>query len=334
MIHAAAILISALVLDLILGDPPFRFHPVRLIGSTISGLERLFLRLGWSGLVGGALLATSTIAVFLGLYLAVRSFLGRLHPFITSVLDLYLAYSFLALKDLLNHATPVAEALARSDLTQARTALQKIVGRDTSNLDTQAVVRGAVESVAENFVDGVLSPMFWYTFLAVLSHVFGCPAPAAAGILSMLSFKVISTLDSMVGYRSKHYLLFGRPAARLDDLANFLPARLSLIILYIGAVFSGDSAWEGWKIALRDRRKHPSPNAGHPESFVAGALGIKLGGPSFYQEGVVDKPWLGSGDGQPDLSHIRSCCRLVYRSSWVSVFIFSAFLLCSSVFPP
>jgi adenosylcobinamide-phosphate synthase len=334
MIHAAAILISALVLDLILGDPPFRFHPVRLIGSTISGLERLFLRLGWSGLVGGALLATSTIAVFLGLYLAVRSFLGRLHPFIASVLDLYLAYSFLALKDLLNHATPVAEALARSDLTQARTALQKIVGRDTSNLDTQAVVRGAVESVAENFVDGVLSPMFWYTFVAVLSHVFGCPAPAAAGILSMLSFKVISTLDSMVGYRSKHYLLFGRPAARLDDLANFLPARLSLIILYIGAVFSGDSAWEGWKIALRDRRKHPSPNAGHPESFVAGALGIKLGGPSFYQEGVVDKPWLGSGAGQPDLSHIRRCCGLVYRSSWVSVFIFSAFLLCSSVFPP
>jgi len=334
MIHATAILIAALVLDLILGDPPFPFHPVRLTGSTISGLERLFLRLGWSGLVGGALLAASTITVFLGLYLALRSFLGRLHPFLASVLDLYLAYSFLALKDLLNHATPVAQALAMSDLPQARTALQKIVGRDTSNLDREGVVRGAVESVAENFVDGVLSPMFWYTFVAVLSHVFGCPAPAAAGILAMLSFKVISTLDSMVGYRSNHYLLFGRPAARLDDLANFLPARLSLIILYIGAVFSGESGREGWKIALRDRRKHPSPNAGHPESFVAGALGIKLGGPSAYQEGVVEKPWLGSGDGQADPSHIRRCCRLVYRSSWVSVFIFSAFLLCSSVFSP
>jgi len=332
MIHAAAILISALVLDLILGDPPFRFHPVRLIGSTISGLERLFLRLGWSGLVGGALLAASTIAVFLGLYLAVRSFLGRLHPFLASVLDLYLAYSFLALKDLLHHATPVAQALARSDLTQARTALQQIVGRDTSNLDTEGVVRGAVESVAENFVDGVLSPMFWYTFVAVLSHVLGCPAPAAAGILSMLSFKVISTLDSMVGYRRDHYLLFGRPAARLDDLANFLPARLSLIILYIGALFSGDSGREGWKIALRDRRKHPSPNAGHPESFVAGALGIKLGGPSVYQEGVVDKPWLGTGDVELGPEHIHRSCRLVNRSSWISLSIFSAFLLLSSVF--
>jgi len=332
MIHAAVILISALVLDLILGDPPFRFHPVRLIGSTITALERLFIRLGWSGQVGGALLAASTIAVFLGLYLAVRSFLGRLDPFLASVLDFYLAYSFLALKDLLKHATPVAQALARSDLTQARTALQKIVGRDTSNLDKEGVVRGAVESVAENFVDGVLSTMFWYTFVAVLSHVSGCPSPAAAGVVGMLGFKAISTLDSMVGYRSDRYLLFGRPAARLDDLANFLPARLSLIILYIGAFFSGESARQGWKIALRDRRKHPSPNAGHPESFVAGALGIKLGGPSVYQEGVVDKPWLGTGDVELGPEHIHRSCRLVNRSSWISLSIFSAFLLLSSVF--
>jgi adenosylcobinamide-phosphate synthase len=319
MIHAAAILISALVLDLILGDPPCRFHPARLIGSTISGLERLFLRLGWSGLVGGALLVSGTIAIPVGLYLAVRSFLGRLHPFLALVLDLYLAYSFLALKDLLNHATPVAQALAGGDLAQARALLQKFVGRDTSNLDTQGVVRGAVESVAENFVDGVLSPMFWYTLVAVLSHWSGCPSPAAAGVLGMLGFKVISTLDSMVGYRSGHYFLFGRPAARLDDLANFLPARLSLIILYIGAIFSGESAREGWKIALRDRLKHSSPNAGHPESFVAGALGIKLGGPTVYPDGTVDKPWLGGGDEEVGPQHIRRSCRMVFRSSWVAV---------------
>jgi len=332
MIHAAAILIAALLLDLILGDPPLRFHPVRLIGSTITALEKLFLRLGWSGLMGGSLLASGTIAVFFGLYLAARSFLGRLHPFLASVLDLYLAYSFLALKDLLKHAVPVAQALAMSDFSQARTALQKIVGRDTSNLETEGVVRGAVESVAENFVDGVLSPMFWYTLFAVLSHLFGCPAPAAAGIVGMLGFKAISTLDSMVGYRRDHYLLFGRPAARLDDVANFLPARLSLIILYIGAFFSGENARQGWKIALRDRRKHPSPNAGHPESFVAGALEIRLGGPSVYPDGTVDKPWLGNGDVELGPEHIHRSCRLVYRSSWISLSIFSAFLLLSSVF--
>jgi adenosylcobinamide-phosphate synthase len=319
MIYAAAILIAALVLDLILGDPPFSFHPVRLIGSTITTLEKLFLRLGWSGLIGGALLVSSTVVVSLGLYLAVRSFLDRLHPFLASALDLYLAYSFLALKDLLNHATPVAQALAEGDLNRARTALQKIVGRDTSNLDTQGVARGAVESVAENFVDGVLSPMFWYTFVAGFSHLFGCPSPAAAGVFGMLTFKVISTLDSMIGYRSDHYLFFGRPAARLDDVANFLPARLSLIILYMGAVFSEERARDGWKIALRDRRKHPSPNAGHPESFVAGTLGIKLGGPAVYQEGMVDKPWLGNGGQELGPEHIRRSCRMVYRSSWVAL---------------
>jgi adenosylcobinamide-phosphate synthase len=334
MIHAAVILISSLVLDLIFGDPPFLFHPVRLIGATISGAERIFLRLGWSGLIGGTVLTSGTIAVSLGLYLAVRIFLGRLHPFLTSVLDLYLACSFLALKDLLEHATPVAQALTRGDLPEARTALQKIVGRDTSSLDTQGVARGAVESVAENFVDGVLSPMFWYTLVAVLSHVLGCPSPAAAGIFGMLTFKVINTLDSMVGYRREHYLLFGRPAARLDDVANFLPARLSLIILYIGAVFSGERARDGWRIALRDRRKHPSPNAGHPESFVAGALGIQLGGPSVYQGSVTDKPWLGEGDEVLAPEHIRRCCRLVYRSSWVAALLFTTVLVIfSNVFP-
>jgi adenosylcobinamide-phosphate synthase len=327
MIYAAAILISALVLDLILGDPPFPLHPVRLIGSAISGLERLFLRLGWSGLIGGSLLVSGTLVVSLGLYLAVHSFLRRLHPFLASVLDLYLAYSFLALKDLVSHATPVAQALARSDLMQARTALQKIVGRDTSNLDTQGVVRGAVESVAENFVDGVLSPMFWYTLPATLSYLAGCPSPVAAGILTLLCFKVISTLDSMVGYRSNHYLLFGRPAARLDDLANFLPARLSLIILYLGALFSGESAREGWKIALRDRLKHPSPNAGHPESFMAGTLGIKLGGPAVYQEGIVDKPWLGNGGQELGPEHIRRSCRMVYRSSWAALALMTVLLV-------
>jgi adenosylcobinamide-phosphate synthase len=242
-------------------------------------------------------------------------------------LDLYLAYSCLALKDLCKHAEPIAETLARSDLTQARTELQKIVGRDTADLNTEGVARGAVESVAENFVDGVLSPLFWYSLIAVFSHVFGCPAPAAAGIVGMLGFKAISTLDSMVGYRRGHYLLFGRPAARLDDLANFLPARLSLIILSIGAVLSGEQAMAGWKTSRRDRLKHPSPNAGHSESFVAGAFGIRLGGPTVYQEEIVDKPWLGDGDEEVGADHILRCCRLTSRSSWLAVLFFTSILL-------
>jgi adenosylcobinamide-phosphate synthase len=327
MINAAVILISALALDSLLGDPPFPFHPVRLIGATISAFEKLLRRLRWSESGGGIILVTMTIGLAIGTYLALRQFLAGLHPFLTTVLDLYLAYSCLALKDLCKHAEPIAESLTRGDLTQARTELQRIVGRDTSNLTPEGVARGAVESVAENFVDGVLSPLFWYSLVAVFSHVFGCPAPAAAGIVGMLAFKAISTLDSMVGYRSDHYLLFGRPAARFDDLANFLPARLSLIILSLGAVLSGEKARAGWKISRRDRLKHLSPNAGHSESFVAGALGIRMGGPTVYQEQTVEKPWLGDGDEEVGPQHIRRCCRLIYRSSWFASLVFAAALL-------
>ena len=332
MIHAAAILFTAFGLDLLLGDPPFPFHPVRLIGATISAFEKLLRWLRWSESGGGILLVTMTIALAIGAYLTLRHFIRGVHPFLATVLDLYLAYSCLALKDLCKHAEPIAETLARSDLTQARTELQKIVGRDTSNLNPEGVARGAVESVAENFVDGVLSPMLWYCFIAVFSHLFACPAPAAAGIVGMLAFKAINTLDSMVGYRHDHYLLFGRPAARLDDLANFLPARLCLIILFIGAVLSGEKAWAGWKISRRDRLKHPSPNAAHSESFVAGALGIRLGGPTVYQEELVEKPWLGDGDEEVGPDHIRRCCRLISRSSWLAAFFFTGILLTPWVF--
>jgi adenosylcobinamide-phosphate synthase len=327
MTHAAAILFTAFVLDLLLGDPPFLFHPVRLIGAAISAFEKLLLRLRWSGLGGGIVLVTMTIGLAIGTYLILRHCIGGKHPFLATVLDLYLAYSCLALKDLCKHAEPIAESLVRGDLTQARTELQNIVGRDTSSLNPEGVAKGAVESVAENFVDGVLSPLFWYSVTAVFSHVFGCPAPAAAGIVGMLAFKAISTLDSMVGYRSEHYLLFGRPAARLDDLANFLPARLSLIILSIGAVLSGEKAWAGWQISRRDRLKHLSPNAGHSESFVAGALGIRLGWPTVYQEEIVEKPWLGNGDEEVGADHIRRCFRLIYRSSWFTCLVFAAALL-------
>ena len=216
MIHAAVILICAFGLDVLLGDPPFRFHPVRLVGSLISALEKLLLKLRLSGLPGGIILTVVVLGLSTGAYLLARLFFAALHPWLADVLDLYLAYSCLAVADLVNHAKPVAEALNKKDLPKARAALQKIVGRDTSILEAAGVARGAVESVAENFVDGVLSPMFWYTTVAGVSHLFGCPAPAAAGVVTMFSFKIISTMDSMVGYRQGYYLFFGRPPARLD----------------------------------------------------------------------------------------------------------------------
>ena len=330
MIHSASILLIAFALDFLLGDPPYRLHPIRLLGSSVSILEKLLRGLGLSGLLGGMLLVTFVVGLSLTIYLAAHSFLVGLHPWLATILDIYLVYSCLALTDLLGHAVPVAMALERSDLIQARVTLQSMVGRDTSLLDSAGVARGAVESVAENFVDGVVSPLFWYSAGAILCLILRCRAPAAAGVSAILIFKVISTLDSMVGYRHEHYLLFGRPAARLDDLANFIPARLSLIILFVGAAISRESAMAGWKIARRDRLKHLSPNAGHPESFVAGTLGIKLGGPVLYQEETVEKPWLGDEDEEVGPDHIRRCCRLIYRSSWVALLLFSASLLSMS----
>jgi adenosylcobinamide-phosphate synthase len=238
----------------------------------------------------------------------------------------------LALVDLLEHAYEVAEPLDTVDLPRARAALQRIVGRDTGSLELAGVARGAVESVAENFVDGVLSPLFWYTTGALLCQILECPTPAVAGGSAILCFKAISTLDSMVGYQHDHYLLFGRPAARLDDLANFIPARLSMVILYMGALVSGEKAGAGWKVARRDRLKHLSPNAGHSESFVAGVLGIRLVGPTVYKEMTVDKPWLGDGDEEVGPDHIRRCCKLIYRSSWVSILLFAIIFLILSPF--
>jgi adenosylcobinamide-phosphate synthase len=318
MTYAIAILLMAVTLDLLLGDPPYRYHPARLMGSFIAAMEKLLSRLALSGLGGGTVLAVGTLVVFTGVYLTTRLLLAALQPWFAVVLDLYVTYSCLALTDLLRHAMPVAEALDRKDLSLARTSLQKIVGRDTAQLAPEGLVRGAVESVAENFVDGVLSPLFWYTAGAVICLALRGEAPAVAGVCAILCFKAINTLDSMVGYRHGRYLLFGRPSARLDDLANLIPARLSLLALSVGALLSSESARKGWKTAGRDRLQHHSPNAGHPESFMAGALGIKLGGPTTYPEGTVDKPWLGHGDRVPGPDHIRRACTIIHRSAMVS----------------
>ncbi|MFP3869426.1 MAG: adenosylcobinamide-phosphate synthase CbiB [Syntrophobacteria bacterium] len=330
MILASAILLLAFILDLLLGDPPYRFHPIRLMGMWARGSETLLLGLGLSGRTGGTMLVVGTIVAAVAGYLGLRSVLAGIHGWFAIIVDLYITYSCLALTDLLRHAMPVADALARDDLIEARSDLQRIVGRNTAWLDSAGVARAAVESLAENFVDGVLSPLLWYGAGAVLARLLQFPGATAAGVSMVICFKATSTLDSMVGYRHGHYLLFGRPAARLDDLANLIPARLSLAFLWGGALLSGENARAGLHTAKRDRLKHPSPNAGHPESFAAGVLGIKLGGPSPYPGGWVEKPWLGGGDAEPTADHIRRCARMISRSAWLCCILVVAAGLCMS----
>lgn len=298
----------AFLLDSRLGDPPHWPHPVRWLGRLISWLEprlrRQFSDLRLAGVVLVLLcLAVTAAAVSLTQALACR--LGAIWGFLTDVLLLYWA---LALKDLRDHALAVYQALAARDLPRARTELARIVGRDTAALSEAGVIRATVETVAENTVDGVLSPLF-YAFLG--------------GPLGAWLFKTSSTLDSMVGYLDDRYREFGWASARLDDLANWLPARLSCLF-FCGAAALLRLDWrEGWRTCRRDARKPASPNAGWPEAAVSGILGIRLGGPSSYQGRLVAKPWLGSGNREPVPADILAAIRLLYPASLLALISFA-----------
>lgn len=314
MLTLAAILLAAFAVDRVLGDPPYRCHPVRLMGDLASGLETLLRRVGLSGLAGGLILAILHPVLVVAIYLALRALLPALHPAAPYLLDVYAFYSCFAFRDLFQHVTPIADALEADDLPAARRLTQRIVGRDTRDLDPPALARAAVESMAENLGDGALGPLFAFVAGgAVAAGGLGLPAAesAAWATAGALLYRAVNTLDSMVGYRNERYLLFGRASARFDDLASFLPSRLSVAALALAAVLLRRDVRGGLRAWWRDRRRHPSPNAGHPESFVAGALGVRLGGPTVYPHGRLEKAWLGDGRAELDAGDVRSGCRLV-----------------------
>lgn len=286
--HPAFILAAAFLMDLLIGDPPCPLHPVRLTGYLIRQTEKLLRATKIKLLIGGILLVAITLAVLLVSYALLSVCFGQF----VWVLNLLIACSLLALKDLIHHALAVHRALHAGDLSGAQTAVQMIVGRNAALLDAHGVARATVESVAENFVDGFLSPVFWYALGAILFH------NTAGGIALLIVCKAASTLDSMVGYKNDRYLLFGRAGARLDDLMNFIPARLSIPLITAAAWMIRMDFKSAWCIGWRDRLKHSSPNSAHAEATVAGALHLRLGGSTAYAHGTVEKPWL--GDGSPD----------------------------------
>jgi adenosylcobinamide-phosphate synthase len=329
MRECAMALAAAFALDVLLGDPAYALHPVRLIGRTIAVSERLLRRTRLSGIGGGVLLVVMTLTFWLGPYALIQSALSQAIPWLRVLTDVFLVYSCIAFQDLLHHGRLVQDALAQGDLERAREVVQRIVGRDAGRLDEAGVARAAVESVAENLVDGLLSPLFWYVAGAGVAWVAGWP-PCAGAVFMVLAFRVVNTLDSMVGYRSDRYLYFGRAAARLDDLMNFLPARLSVPIICVAAWLCGENVADCLRIGRRDRLKHPSPNAGHAESSVAGALGIRLGGPTVYPHGISEKPWLGDGPSEVSHEHIRRCRLLVFRAGLVAFVLSLAALVAAS----
>ena len=310
--HPALILLAAFGLDLLIGDPVCPLHPVRLFGKLIRFSERLLRTHCRSLKLASWLLPFFMVVAVLFIYrllIVVAMDAGW-------IVNLLLVYSLLALKDLMNHAGEVRDALAQPNLTLARAKVQMIVGRDVNLLDGHGVARATIESVAENFVDGFLAPLFWYAAGALLS------GKTEGGVALLIAFKVVSTLDSMVGYKNERYWVLGRISAQLDDVMNFIPARLSIPLIALCAAKRN----EAWRIGLRDRLKHASPNSAHAEAAVAGALGLRLGGPTAYPHGTVDKPWLGDSRTEADAADISRAVRLIQTCGTVALLVFAILL--------
>jgi len=311
------VVIIAFLVDRVLGDPPYALHPVRIIGRLIARLESGIRHLGWDSRFGGGLLLILSVAVSAATYGVVRIALTSVHAVAPVVLDVFVLYSCIALKDMARHAMPIARALRDHDTERARAMLRGIVGRDVSGLDATGMARAVVESVSEGFLDGYLSPLWWFVVGAVAAQWLPLhPLSVATG--AALIYRVVNTLDSMVGYRNDRYLHLGWASAHADDVLNFIPARLALPLMAPAAAMCGLDAAAGWRIASRDRLKHASPNSAHTESFAAGALGVRLGGPTLYAHGCVDKPWIGDGAETVTDRHIVQACRLTACAGWIS----------------
>lgn len=312
---------AAYLIDLAAGDPHWLPHPVRLIGRLISALEKGLRSIvdaaagkyaaGRDGMerTAGVFLALMTVAgVSAAVYLVLEA-AKYVHPALFHLLNIYFIYSSFAARCLADEVMKVYGAVAGKDLPEARKRVAMLVGRETRDLDDEGVIRAAVETTAENTVDGVISPVVF----AVLGSLLGLAAPLA------YAFKAASTLDSMVGYKNDRYLNFGRASAKLDDALNYLPARMSGLLIPAAAFICGKGFSGSFRIMLRDRRKHASPNCAYPEAAMAGALGVRLGGGGVYFGRTVEKPTVGDAVKQLEAGDIADSVKIMYVSSLLTL---------------
>lgn len=302
-------IVAALTLDLLLGDPRSWPHPVIWIGRVIAWGEKVICRYLQAPLglhLGGGVLVAAVVGGTYGAVWLLLWLLNNLHPALAVAGEVWLLYRALAVKGLHEHAAAVAEPLSRQDLPTARARVGLIVGRDTENLDEKEVTRAVVETVAENTVDGIVAPLF-YAFIG------GAPLAWA--------YKAVNTLDSMIGYREGHYRYLGFVAAKLDDAANYVPARLSgLLLLLLSPLTPG--GWKRvWETMRRDARKHPSPNGGIMEAGVAGALGVQLGGLNYYFGQPSFRALMGEPRQPLQVQHIYQALRIMYGVTGLAVLL-------------
>lgn len=303
-------LIGATAIDLALGDPRWLPHPVRWIGSLIAGLERFLFpvrRCARKEFVMGCMLSLSVIVVCAGLCSLVVLIAQRVSMTAVVAVEIILGFYCLSARSLADEAMKVYKKLREQDASGAQVALAMIVGRDTDTLSEKQIICAAVETVAENITDGIVSPLFYL---------------ALGGPVAAVVFKAVSTMDSMIGHKNERYRYFGTFAARLDDVLNFIPARLTgFILIPLASLLLRYRFRNALRMTVRDRLKHESPNSAHGESAMAGALGIQLGGGAFYKGVFISRPLLGDNSRDPALKDIKDASRIAIAVTLLILFV-------------
>ena len=318
LIYQTCSIIIGFIIDFFVGDPHAVPHPVVAIGKLISFLDKK-LRLGNDDkrdILRGVWTVLIVIAVSTAVPAFILFIMWKIHPAIYLVISSIMCAQILAARELVRECSAVEKALEEGDIEAARKAVSYVVGRDTDALDKEGICRAAVETIAENGSDGVIAPLFWM-------FLFGAPGG--------FFYKAVNTMDSMVGYNNDRYRYFGRPAAKTDDVVNYLPSRISALLMTASAgilkLFDRSySAGRAFRIWRRDRRKHLSPNSAQTESTCAGALGIRLGGLSYYGGVAVDKPYLGDDIRAIENKDIIRAGRLMFVSEALTLLISLAIL--------
>ena len=301
----------AYVLDLIFGDPQNIIHPVQVIGKMISSGEKFLLGENSSlsrkyKFFAGMILNITVISLTYGITYLIRRISEN--SIIFTVAEIYLMYTIFSINSLAREGNRVYNILKEGNIERARKDLSYLVSRDTETMDEKMIIRSTMETISENTVDGIVAPML-YMFLG--------------GLPLSMTYKAINTFDSMVGYKNEKYMDFGKFSAKLDDVANFIPARITGILIVIASMILGYDYKNSLKIFIRDRKNHSSPNSGHAEAGVAGALGVQFGGKVSYFGKEVDKPVIGDKIKDFELEDIKKNIKIMYVASFLSLAVFS-----------